>query len=305
MKKTFIYKSSKNSFEVFKSFLFILLITLSAFVNAQQKVIQLYNGAAPGSESWKWDEKQKDSNLIYNVSHPTLTVFLPDSGIAVGTAVIICPGGAFHVLAIESEGYDVARWLNKKGITAFVLKYRLGHSLTDDPLKEVFAKQPTSAKFNEEIRPIVAMEIADGKASIAYVRMHAKEYHISPDKIGIIGFSAGGTLVTGVAYTYTAGNRPDFVAPIYPYVGSFDKPSVPKDAPPMFIAVATDDQLGFNIHSVDLYKDWVSSKHSAELHIYSKGGHGFGMRKQQLPSDTWIDRFADWLNVEGLLKPKQ
>ena len=276
-------------------------------VNAQQKIIELYNGAAPGSENWNWDEKAMtyapwNSRIVYNVSHPTLTVFLPDSSIASNAAVIICPGGAFQVLSIESEGYDVARWLNKKGITAFVLKYRLTHSLTDDPVEEMFAKQPNTDKFNEDIQPIVAMDIADGKAAVAWVRSHASDYKISPDHIGIIGFSAGGTLVTGVAYNYDKNSRPDFVAPVYPYVGSFKKGAVPGDAPPMFIAVASDDQFGFHLHSVDLYKDWITSKHSAELHVYAKGGHGFGMRTQNIPTDAWIERFGDWLQLMGFAK---
>src|SRR4051812_13425542 len=233
----------------------ILLLLLSVFsvtiINAQQKVIQLYNGAAPGSENWNWDEKEMFNDqlhlkVVYNVSHPTLTAFLPDSSIATGAAVIVCPGGGFQFLSIENEGYDVARWLNKKGVAAFVLKYRLTHSLTDDPLKEFMSREPNSDKFNEEIKSVVAMDIADGKTAIEYVRNHSGEYKISSDHIGIMGFSAGGTLTTGVAYNYDASNRPDFVAPIYPYVGSFTKGAVPDDAPPMFIAVASDDQFGFD-----------------------------------------------------------
>jgi lysophospholipase L1-like esterase/dienelactone hydrolase len=286
--------------------LFAFLLSIFT-VHAQQKVIQLYNGPAPGSENWNWDEKEKDYDqmhlkIVYNVSRPTLTVFLPDSSIATGAAVIVCPGGGFQFLSIESEGYDVARWLNKKGVAAFVLKYRLTHSLTDDPFTEFISKQPNTEKFNEEIKPVVAMEIADGKTAVTYVRSHAAEYNLSPDHIGIMGFSAGGTLATGVAYNYDANNRPDFVAPVYPYIGSFTKGPVPDDAPPVFIVAASDDQFGFNIHCIDLYKDWVTSKHSAELHIYAKGGHGFGMRRQDIPTDTWIERFGDWLQLQGFAK---
>jgi acetyl esterase/lipase/lysophospholipase L1-like esterase len=272
-------------------------------LNAQQKVIGLYNGAAPGSEDWNWTEKELGSGqLVYNVSHPTLTVFAPDSFVATDAAVIVCPGGGFQFLSMGSEGYMVAQWLNKKGITAFVLKYRLAHSLTDNPLKEFMDKHPNSDSFNERIKPVVAMDIADGKTAVEYVREHATEYHISPDRIGIMGFSAGGTLVTGVAYNYNKESRPDFVAAIYPYVGSFKKGAVPDDAPPLFIAAASDDQFGFNLHCVSLYKDWVTSKHSAELHIYAKGGHGFGMNTEHLPTDAWIERFGDWLQQQGFAK---
>lgn len=311
MKKDFVFKSSDISFELVKSFLFILLILFSAHVNAQLKVIQLYEGAALGSENWTWDEKETSNNqfnikVVYNVSHPSLTVFLPDSSVANGTSVIICPGGAWHFLDIENDGYEVARWLNKRGITAFVLKYRLVHILTDDPVKESMSKYPTDViKLNNDSKAIVALAIADGKAAVTYVRSHAAEYGIAQDRIGIMGGSSGGTIAAAIAYNHTAENRPDFIAPLYPYVRDIIKYAVPNDAPPMFIAAATDDQIKFNIHSVDLYNAWVMSKHSAELHIYSKGGHGFGMRKQGLPSDTWIDRFTEWLNAQGLLKPKQ
>jgi dienelactone hydrolase len=286
-----------------KYFIAFAFLIYAGSINAQ-KVIILGN---KGSENWKWNEKESSVNafntkLVYNVSHPTLTVFPADSAIANGTAIIICPGGAFQVLSIESEGYEVAKWLNKKGITAFVLKYRLAQSMTDDPVKELFAKQPNTEKFNEEIKPVVMFAITDGLNAIAYVRKHATDYKISGTRIGIIGFSAGGTVAAGVAYTYTAESRPDFAAPIYPYVGSFTKSSVPADAPPLFTLSAADDQFGFDKHSIRLYEDWLASKHIAELHIYAKGGHGFGMRRQNLPVDDWIGTFNEWLVQQGFEK---
>src|SRR3954447_26736959 len=127
--------------------LFLLIVTLFCLgiLEAQQKTIQLYQGPASGSENWTWNEAENDSNAwktkaVYNVSRPTLTVFTPDSISSTGTAVIICPGGAFHALSIEKEGVDVAKWLVKKGVTCFVLKYRLAHSLTTDPVAEMTAK---------------------------------------------------------------------------------------------------------------------------------------------------------------------
>lgn len=281
-----------------------IVFLLYLFPATAQKVISLDN---KGSENWNWNEKESKANafntpVVYNVSHPTLTVFPADSGTANGTAIIICPGGAFQILSVESEGYDVAKWLNKKGITAFVLKYRLAHTLSDDPIKELIDKKPGNEKFNEEIKPVVSLAITDGLNAVAYVRKHAAEYKITTNKIGIIGFSAGGTVTAGVSYTYSAESRPDFAAPIYPYVGSFEKSSVPADAPPLFTLVAADDQFGFDKHSLRLYEDWIASKHSAELHIYAKGGHGFGMRKQNLPVDHWIETFNDWLIQQGFEK---
>jgi dienelactone hydrolase len=284
-------------------FIAVAFLSFSTALSAQ-KVIPL---EAKGSESWNWNETETFNNmiklkLVYNVAHPTLTVFLPDSVVDNGTAVVICPGGGFHFLSIENEGFEVARWLTKKGITAFVLKYRLVHCLTDNPMQEFTDKKPGSPKFNQDIEPVVGMDITDGENALAYVRQHAAEYKIDPKRIGLMGFSAGGTVTAGVAYNYTPETRPDFVAPIYPYVGSFIKTSVQTDAPPLFTVVAADDYFGFDKDCIDLYKDWIASKHSAELHIYAKGGHGFGMGKKNLPTDNWIERFADWLGQQGFLK---
>ncbi len=282
-------------------------ILLSAnIVNAQQKIIQLYQGAAPGSENWTWNEAESDSNAwntkaVYNVSHPTLTVFTPDSMSSTGTAVVICPGGAFHALSINSEGYDVARWLVKKGVTCFVLKYRLAHSATTDPVAEMNAKWG-KPEFNEENKAVIPLEIADGRNAIAYVRTHAGQYGIDPHKIGIMGFSAGGTVAASAAFNYTPENRPDFIAPVYPYFPPEMVTKIASDVPPLFVAAATDDGLNLAPHSVNLYQQWLTAKHPAELHMYSVGGHGFGMRVQHLPSDTWIDRFGDWLRVNNYLK---
>ncbi len=289
-------------------FLFLLpaLFFSVNILTAQQKVIQLYKGAAPGSESWTWNEAENDNNAwktkaVYNVSHPTLTIFAPDSMSSTGTAVIIAPGGAFHALSINSEGFDVARWLVKKGVTCFVLKYRLAHSVTTDPVAEMTAKWG-KPEFNEENKAVIPLEIADGRNAIAYVRTHAAEYGVNPHKIGIIGFSAGGTVAASAAFNYTAENRPDFVAPVYPFFLPEMVTNIAADAPPMFIVAATDDGLNLAPHSVNLYEKWLAAKHPAELHMYSKGGHGFGMRVQHLPSDTWIERLGDWLRLNNYLK---
>ena len=116
-----------------------------------------------------------------------------------------------------------------------------------------------------------------------------------------MGFSAGGTLTMSVVYTATEESRPNFVAPIYAYENAILGSEVPKAKTPIFIAVAGDDQLGFMPHSINIYKKWFDAKQPAELHIYEKGGHGFGMRKQGLPTDTWYERFGEWLKLQGLL----
>ena len=279
--------------------LFLLLSCVNLF--AQEEVIRLYKGAAPGSEDWNYSEQVSLTNLwqarlIFNVVNPTLTVFRPDAKTANGTGVVICPGGGFFALGIDSEGFDVARWLAKKGFTCFVLKYRLVHCKTSDPTTEIF----TRGNLDEVVAPTVKLALEDGKTAIGYLRMHAKDYDLKPDRIGIIGFSAGGTVATSVAFNYTPETRPNFVAPIYPaYKWAIKDHGVPSDAPPMFILAATDDPFKLAPESVALYHDWTAANKSAELHVYSVGGHGFGMKKQYLPSDDWIRLFADWLALQG------
>ncbi len=285
----------------------ICAMTLVSVV-AQQKVIPLYDGPAPGSEAWNWDEGENDNNawqtkVVYNVSKPSLTVFAPEKEKANGTALIIAPGGAFHALSINSEGFGVANWLVAKGVTCFVLKYRLAHSLTADPVGEVMGKWGKK-EFDEENNAVMPFAIADGRAAIAWVRKHAAEFGISPDRVGIMGFSAGGTVASASLFDYTKENRPDFAAPIYPFFPSTMIGSVASDVPPLFIATASDDGLNLAPHSVDLYSKWLSAKHDAELHMYARGNHGFGMRVQNLPTDKWIERFGEWLDVQGLLKKK-
>ncbi len=290
----------------FSFYLLVLVLCLS--VNAQQKVIQLYDGPAPGSESWTWNEAENDKNMwqtkvVYNVSKPTLTVFAPDADKANGTALIIAPGGGFHALSINSEGYDVAKWLVQKGITCFVLKYRLVHCLTNDPVAEFMSKLGKK-EFEDESGKLIPLAVADTRNAIAYVRKHAAEYSIATDRIGIMGFSAGGTVTSASLFNYTKENRPDFAAPIYPYFPSTMHGTVAGDAPPIFIVTATDDGFGLAPNSVDLYSKWIANKKDAEMHLYAKGNHGFGMRKQNLPTDNWIDRFYEWMGVQGLLAKK-
>ena len=278
------------------------------FLHAQQ-VIRLYPGKAPGSEKWDWTETNSDLGpshfmLTYNVDDPTLTVFLPDPAKANGTAVVICPGGAFHILSMSSEGYDVAKWLNEHGVAAFVLKYRLARMYSKDIFKELGEKMKDFKKLDEENDTVVTMAVADGRKAMIYVREHAAKYKIDPKKIGIMGFSAGGTTTLGVAFSYDAKSRPDFIAPIYPYLNALHDQTVPADAPPMFVCAASDDELGLATHSTRVYESWLAAKKPAELHMYLKGGHGFGMQKKNLPTDQWIERFGDWLQLTGFLPKK-
>jgi acetyl esterase/lipase len=276
----------------------LILLTASAFA-AEPKTIPLWPGLPPGSEHWHYEEKdtvgpQDTTRRISNITRPTLTVYVPDGASANGTAVVVCPGGGFRYLSIENEGSTVAQWLNSIGVTAFVLKYRVMRS--GDP------EASDEAKMAERRKTVIPLAIADGQQAIRLVRSRAQEWHLAPDRIGILGFSAGGYVAAGVALQHDAESRPNFVAPIYP--GTPDDVTAPADAPPMFLVHADDDKTVAPVdHSIRLYQAWKKIGVPAELHIYSRGGHGFGMHKRGLPVDTWTDRFRDWLGVQGLLKP--
>jgi|SRR5579871_532637 acetyl esterase/lipase len=289
----------------------LILRTLCLFLftttfAAAQDVIPLYPGTPPGSEPANYPEKQYfsknwNTEVVANVTKPSLTVYKPAPGTANGTAIVIAPGGGFMALSINSEGIDVAKYLAAKGVTCFVLKYRLAHT-GDDATQEFSQLYADRQKFGETIGKVIPLSIADGLAAVAYVRAHASEWNISPDCVGIIGFSAGGTVAAGVAFHYTPEGRPAFVAPIYAAARAFADATVPADAPPMFIVAATDDNLGLAPDSVRIYEKWMNAQKSVELHMYAKGGHGFGMRKSNLPTEHWIDRFAEWLDLQGFLK---
>jgi acetyl esterase/lipase len=284
----------------------VLVLLLPAFTFAQQ-VIPLYPGAAPGSESWTYNEQEytlRGEPIVYNVSHPTLTVYQPNPAIATGTAVIVCPGGGFTILRVRDEGTDVAKYLNQKGVTVFLLKYRTARSFTDNPALEL-TKNMLKKGFFDTIKAAGVVAIADGREAIKYVRAHAAEYHVSPSRVGIMGFSAGGIMSAASGFNYTTDDRPDFVAPIYCAFYPEISGPVNADEPPFFIAAASDDELGLAASSVDLYSKLLAAKKSAELDIYAKGHHGFGMVKHNIPTDTWYERYGDWLGMLGLLKPAQ
>ena len=284
----------------------LCFIVFLATLAAAQEVIPLYPGTPPGSTPENYPEKEYFSKLwntdvVANVTKPSLTIFKPAPEVNNGTAIVICPGGGFMALSISSEGTDVAKYLAAKGVTAFVLKYRLAHTGVD-ATQEFTTLYNDREKFRETVGKAIPLAIADGLAAVTYVRQHAAEWGVSPDRVGIIGFSAGGRVTSGVAFHYKPEGRLAFVAPIYAGGDISKDTPVPADAPPMFIAAATDDSLGLAPVSVGLYERWTEAHKSAELHLYAKGGHGFGMRKQNLPTDHWIDRFAEWLELQGWLK---
>jgi acetyl esterase/lipase len=244
-----------------------------------------------------------DIRIVRNVSRPTLTVFLPDPAIATGTGVIVCPGGAFHFLAIDHEGYAVAEWLTARGIAAFVLKYRVQPTAPDDTVfaQELAARMSGDPAVRREsmraiMQQIGAMGAADAEQAIKLVRTHAADWGVDPARIGLMGFSAGARITTTLALHYTAETRPSFAAPIYGGLWQEIQPQA--DAPPLFIALTSDDAMAVE-GALPLYSAWRTAGHPVEMHIYAAGGHGFGLRKQGLPVDSWIERFGEWLTAQA------
>lgn len=296
--------------------LVVCLLSSAALALAQQSEIKLWPGVAPGSE--KWTQKEvwyKDSGgdpKVRNIVSPSLSVFLPDPAKATGAAMVIAPGGAMLFLSWGSEGTEVARSLNSRGIAAFVLKYRVRQTPAD---QAEFEKQlgamlggskdsnPTDAAAEkaqkDEAEIVGALAITDARQAVSVVRQRASEWKISSQRIGLMGFSSGAWLTTSVLTSYDAASRPNFAAAIYG--GQAEEAKTPADAPPLFILSAADDPFVPPAASTALFTAWTNTHHSAELHIYAAGGHGFGMRKQGLPIDHWVDRLAEWMEQQGVL----
>jgi len=278
-------------------FLFLMLIT---FFSRGQKIIPLYNGETPpGNEILTLEERVRlDENneivTIRNVSMPTLTVFQPEKENNRGTALIICPGGGFQGLAYQQEGAATAKWCVDNGITAFILKYRL----MPFPYPELDKAKPSER--DSLFMKFVHLAVADGLDAIKYIRSHASEYGIDPAKIGMVGYSAGGTLVGSVAQSYNPDCRPDFVAPIYAYSGAMIGDKVPDDAPPLFLAWAADDRIADG--NPGLYEKWKKAGKSIEMHSFYSGGHGFSVLKQNKPSDKWTELFMYWIENQGFIE---
>jgi acetyl esterase/lipase len=267
--------------------------------------IELYDGPAPGSEGWTHTEQRYfseslDTEVVTNVVAPTLTPVLPAAGAGNGAAVVVAPGGAYHVLSIRSEGFDVAERLAAHGIAAFVLTYRLV-PCEHDAVAEMTRKagEDLDAMLTDMLA-VADLAAADAEAAVRLVRSRAEEFGVDPRRIGFMGFSAGGNVTMRVALTDDPAARPDFLAPVYATLRGIELVAAPEGSGPMFLVAATDDELGLARDSITLYETWRRARLPVELHLYARGGHGFGMRTQGLPSDTWIDRFLDWFDAAGL-----
>jgi acetyl esterase/lipase len=316
----------------------VVLALYSMIAPAQENVIRLYEGAAPGSEKWTqkettieyqspfWNEKNL---VVLNVVDPTLTVFLPAPEKANGSAIIICPGGGFSALSWDNEGPNVAKWLADNGVAAFVLKYRIAYAgATPEEVNLIamtsYGGQPRTPEVMELIKKnceitlsmsgtdpqgnpeaddpftrslgnITKMAVDDARHAIEYVRSNADRWKVNPDKIGMIGFSAGGMLALDVAVNHTDLSKPDFIGIIY---GAFGYKGVPDDPMPMFMAATQYEATG---NAASIYADWCKAKMPAEIHSFTDSRHGFGYRENGDTVNTWIELLYNFMKKTGFI----
>jgi acetyl esterase/lipase len=278
-----------------------LLLSIAANARAADPApqeVRLWSGVAPGSEGKTAPEVVNEGadgiHRISGIHKPSLTVYLPAKDTATGAAVVIMPGGGHKYLAIDNEGHAVARWLSQHGVAGFVLKYRL-------------AREPGST-YKVDVHAL-----ADAQRALRVVRSRAKTWSIDPARVGVMGFSAGGELAGLAGARFDAGkadakdpieresSRPAFQVLMYPG-GAGPEGELPKDAPPAFFCTASDDKNPTK-NALALFQRLRDAGVSAELHIYGKGGHGFGMKDRPLPITAWPTRLREWLDDQGLLKP--
>lgn len=271
-------------------------------IPAQPDAIDLGTGPLPEATAPEAWHRQFGSVFARNVSVATLTPVLPEPAKATGTAVIVAPGGGFLSLSMENEGWDVARALADRGIAAFVLKYRLKQTPQElDGFAAAIGSMlsgPAPAHRADPVGSFASLgsQIADARAAFALVRNHASEWDVDPERVGMLGFSAGAMLTIA---TTLAGEdaKPAFIGTVYGPMASLE---VPADAPPLFIALAADDGL-FAASGFGLVESWRAAGRPVEFHLYEQGGHGFGMYPKETTSTGWFEAFISWMRMHGLL----
>jgi acetyl esterase/lipase len=290
----------------------MLIITTS--VLAQDFTLKVWPNGAPNDNGMKEPEEKYDGVRVRNVSEAEMYVYLPEKSVNTGAAVVICPGGGYWIEAMDHEGFDMAKWLQSKGIAGIVLKYRLPYGHHEIPS-------------------------GDARQAMRIVRLNAEKWGINPSKIGIAGSSAGGHLASTAGTVFDKGNpvspvpeekmscRPDFMLLLYPVI-SFDESvghmgsrknligegndwnlakkysnelNVTAETPPTFLILADDDKTVIPENSIRFYLALKEHNVPAEMHIFQEGAHGFGMTKKNLPVDQWPDLFYNWLKAMKII----
>jgi acetyl esterase/lipase len=283
--------------------LLALALSASAVAADEPNVVRLWPNGAPGSEARMNEPEKMRDGYLSNIHHPSLTVFLPAKEKATGAAVIVAPGGGHRFLTIANEGTDVAKWLQERGIAAFVLKHRLG----SDESNPKEAPQP----YKWDVHGV-----ADGRRAIQIVRSRAVEWHVNPNAIGMMGFSAGGEIVAQLMMKSEDGkadaadplervsSKLNFQALIYPGKSSLIIPT--KDSPPAFMACGFNDRKDISEGLANVYLLFKQAGVQSDLHIYAGVGHGFGIRETlkpgaQTPLAGWPQRFVEFLGQQKFL----
>jgi acetyl esterase/lipase len=276
---------------------FVLLAPALALADTEPEVIHLWSQGAPGFESRKDEPELAKDYWVRNIHNPSVTVFPPPPGRANGCAVVVAPGGGFRELVFDAEGRQPSVYLNSIGVTAFALKYRLPKE-KDSPYK-------------------AANVLQDAQRAVRLVRSRAREFGIDPQRVGILGFSAGGALAMMVSFDQGDGNpgaedpidrlsgRPDFQMLVYPGGADIVPKVIPAGTPPAFLLCANDDQYGCDAVTLALLEKFREAKVSVEAHFMAQGKHAFNMgdRSAFLAVRHWPDRMGEWMNDRGWLRP--
>ena len=295
--------------------LLLILVSITTISMAQDKVLKVWPDGAPNDNGITTPEEKFEGVRVRNVSEAEMYVYLPEKEVNTGAAVVICPGGGYWIEAMDHEGYDMAAFLQEKGVAGIVLKYRLPYGHHEVPS-------------------------SDARRAMRTVRMHAKEWGIDPAKIGIAGSSAGGHLASTAGTVFDYGNpesddpvehvscRPDFMLLLYPvitmdedfgHMGSRDnligvshnkelihkysnELNVTAQTPPAFLVLADDDNAVPPRNSIEFYSALKRNNVPAEMHIFQQGGHGFGMHQDGLPVNNWPNLFIDWLKAGKIIE---
>nr|WP_067059723.1 alpha/beta hydrolase [Mucilaginibacter sp. L294] len=276
----------------------LFMLMLCSFATQAQTVIPLWAKGAPGFENRRNEPEQAKDYWVKNIHNPSLTVYLPPADKANGAAVVICPGGGHRLLVYNSEGVAPAKFYNSLGITVFILKYRLGRDTLSPYKVDIHPKQ-------------------DAYRAMRLVRSRAAEFNIDTNRIGMMGFSAGGEVVDMVAFSGWKGDpkaadpidranaKPNFIVQVYPGPG-FVPETIPTDAPPAFLVAANDD-VCCSLPIIQLLQRYREAKVPVEMHLYAKGDHAFNMgtNRKLVSINNWPQRLADWLQDSNILQPER